>query len=98
MTLIQTLASVVTPVMQRHNVKKAAFFGSLVRGDFNEQTSDIDILIEPPKQMSLVGFSRLQLELKELLNRDVDLVSYNGMSKYLKNSILENQHVFYETQ
>lgn len=96
MTTTQSLTSIVTPVIKKYSVKKAAFFGSLVRGNFNEQTSDVDILIQPPDQMSLLGFSRLQLELKELLNRDVDLVSYNGISKYLRNSILSNQHVFYE--
>lgn len=77
------------PILKQANIKKAALFGSYARGDFDE-TSDIDILIEPPENMGL-EFINLKLNLEDTLNKKVDLVSYNGISKYLKDSILANQ-------
>lgn len=77
------------PILKQANIKKAAIFGSYARGDFDEK-SDIDILVEPPENMGL-EFVNLKLDLEDTLNKKVDLVSYNGISKYLKNYILANQ-------
>ena len=85
MDKIQTL---IVPILMKYGVKKAALFGSYARGDFNEK-SDVDILIQPPNRMGL-GFVRLNRDLKKSLNKNVDLVSYNGISPYLRESILQN--------
>ncbi len=77
------------PILRRANVKKAAIFGSYARGDFDEN-SDVDILIEPPENMGL-EFINLKLNLEDSLNKKVDLVSYNGISKYLRKYILADQ-------
>lgn len=77
------------PILKQANIKRAALFGSYARGDFDE-SSDVDILIEPPQDMGL-EFINLKLDLEDTLNKKVDLVSYNGMSKYLKDYILANQ-------
>ncbi|MEK7577450.1 MAG: nucleotidyltransferase domain-containing protein [Patescibacteria group bacterium] len=86
----------IIPILKRYNVPKAAFFGSFVRGDYVLGKSDIDILVLPPKGMSLLGFIALEQDIEDSLNVDVDLVSYNGISKYLKESILSNEQIFYE--
>ena len=64
-------------------------FGSFVEGK-QKKNSDIDILIEPTKGMGL-AFFKLQFELEHELGRKVDLVSYNGLSPYLKERILEQE-------
>ena len=76
-------------LLRRYGVRKAAIFGSYARGD-NDKSSDIDILIEPPKGMGL-EFVRLKRELEQSLQREVDLLSYHGISPYMKNSILKYQ-------
>lgn len=84
--------------MRRYGVVKAAFFGSLVGGQFREDESDVDILILPPRGMSLLDFIGLKQDIEDTIHKDVDLVSYNGISPYLKTSILSNEQVFYETK
>ena len=85
----------IIPLLQRFKVPKAAFFGSLVSGKFSKK-SDVDILIDTPNNMSLLDLAGLKLELEDTLKREVDIVTYNGLSPYLKTSILSEQQVFYE--
>lgn len=85
----------IIPILQRYHVSKAAFFGSLVVGGLTP-SSDVDILVMPPKGMSLLDFVALKQDIEDVIKEDVDLVSYNGISPYLKESILDNQYVFYE--
>ena len=86
----------IVPLLKKYGVKKAAFFGSLATGNFDKEKSDIDILVQPPEGMSLLDFSGLHLDLQDKLQKKVDLLSYNGISRYLKKSILAGEHVFYE--
>jgi hypothetical protein len=76
-------------VLKKYNIKKAGIFGSYVRGK-EKKDSDIDILIEPPKGIGF-GFVGIQFELEDKLGRKVDLVSYNGLSPYLKDKILSQE-------
>lgn len=88
----------ITPIIRRYGVMKAAFFGSLVDGNFREGKSDVDILILPPKGMSLLDFIGLKQDIEDAIHTEIDLVSYNGISPYLKTSILSGEQVFYETR
>lgn len=74
-------------ILLHFGVKKASLFGSYARGDFDEK-SDIDILIEPPKSMG-ISFITLKHELEDSLHKKIDLLTYNGLSPYLKKDILE---------
>lgn len=86
---MEDIAEQVKPILLKYNVKKASLFGSYARGDFDVK-SDVDILFQPPTDMGLEVVS-LKRELEEKLNKKVDLISYNGISKYLKQYILSNQ-------
>lgn len=76
-------------ILKKNKIKKAGIFGSYARGE-QKKNSDIDILIEPPKGMGF-GFAGLQIELSEKLNKKVDLVTYKGISPYLKDRILKQE-------
>jgi len=86
----------IVPILKRYQVPKAAFFGSLTRGKFTGK-SDVDILVLPPKGMSFLDFIGLKQDIEDRIRKEVDLVSYNGISPYIKDSILSGQQVFYET-
>ena len=77
-------------ILKKNNIKKAGIFGSYARGDF-KKNSDIDILIMPPKNMSLLDISGLKIELEDALGKKVDLVSYNYIHSQLKDKILESE-------
>ena len=76
-------------VLKKNKIKKAGIFGSYARGE-QRKNSDIDILIEPPKGIGF-GFAGIQLELEDKLKKKVDLVTYNGISPYLKDKILNQE-------
>ena len=54
---IDEIKSKVTPILKRYGVKRAAVFGSVVRGE-TKADSDIDILVEIQSDMSLLDFVR----------------------------------------
>lgn len=86
---MDSVQKIIVPLLKHYGVTKAAVFGSYARNSYNVE-SDVDILIEPPKGMGL-EFVRLKRDLEQSLQKKVDLVSYNGISPYLRNSILKNQ-------
>jgi len=88
---MQNISNAIIPILIKYNVKKASLFGSYVRGN-NDEKSDIDILIEPPEEMGL-SVVRLKRELEKVLNKKVDLISFNGINRYLKDSILASQKI-----
>lgn len=77
-------------IIKKHDVKKAALFGSAVRGELTKE-SDIDILVEFEGKKSLLDLVRLQNELEEALDSKVDVITYNSLHPLLKDSILKEQ-------
>ncbi len=83
---IEKIKPLIIKILRKNKIKKAGVFGSYARGDA-KKGSDIDIIIEPAKNMGF-KFVGLEIELSNKLKRKVDLVSYNGLSPYLKDKIL----------
>lgn len=84
----------IVPVLQKYGFTKASLVGSYARGDFSE-LSDIDLVVEPPKEMSLLGLVRVQRELTELTGKAVDLLTYNGLHPYVRKYILDSEQILY---
>jgi len=81
----------ITPILKNHDVKKAAVFGSFVRGE-NNKNSDIDILIEFRKDdKSLLDLVGLKLELEKKLSEKVDILTYDSIHPLLRTIILKEQ-------
>lgn len=77
-------------------VKKAYLFGSHARNEAKPD-SDIDILVELDYEKPLgMKFFSFQPELEELLNMKVDLVTTDGLSKYIKPLIDKDKILIYE--
>ena len=77
-------------------IKKAYLFGSYSRNEADEN-SDIDILVEldHAKPIGMKFFSYKD-ELKLILQKKVDLVTYDGVSKYIKPLIDRDKILIYE--
>jgi len=89
---IQKIKEEIKTILMRHDVKKAAVFGSYARGD-QKKKSDIDILIEYKNNndKSLLDFVGLKLELEKKLGKKVDLVEYCAIRPRIKNKVLGEQ-------
>ena len=89
---LEGLKNKIIPILQQNDVKKAAVFGSFVRGEQKED-SDIDILVEFREEKSLLDLAGLKIELEEALQRKVDVLTYNSLHPLLKDRILQEQKV-----
>ena len=77
-------------------VLKAYLFGSYVKG-IADSKSDIDILVDLDYSQKIgLQFIQMKLDLEKLLNNEVDLVSSNGMSKYIKPLVDMEKLLIYE--
>ncbi len=77
-------------------VKKAYVFGSYARNEANKD-SDIDIMVELDYDQPIgMKFFSFQPELEDLLNMKVDLVTSDGLSKYIRPIIDNDKIMIYE--
>ncbi|TET89648.1 MAG: hypothetical protein E3J35_09575 [Methanomassiliicoccales archaeon] len=89
---IDEIKDIIVKVLEKYRVKRAALFGSVVRGEATKE-SDIDLLIEFEGRRSLLDLAGLRLELQELLRRKVDVLTYSSLHPLLKEKILSEQEV-----
>jgi len=82
----------ILPVLNRHGVKRAALFGSIVRGEMKAD-SDIDIVVDIDRDLSLLDFVDIKLEIEDVLQKKVDLVEYDAIKRLIKDRILKEQEV-----
>lgn len=87
---ISKIEQKILPILQEYEVTKAGLFGSCSRGEM-EEDSDIDILVEIKKDISLLGFIELKQKIEEALDKKVDLVEYSTLKPLLKDRILKEQ-------
>lgn len=80
----------VLPILKRHDVVRAAIFGSFARGE-SEQDSDLDILVELPSTKSLLDLVALKLDLQEALGREVDVLTYRALHPRIRERVLQEQ-------
>jgi len=87
---IKELKNKILPILKRHEINRAGIFGSVARNQ-NVAKSDIDILVELGKDMSLLEFAGIKLELEEALGKKVDLVEYQVIHPKLISQILAEE-------
>ena len=82
---------------RQNDVVKIGIFGSMARGEANEQ-SDIDLLVEFSKRKSLLALVALERQLALTLGRKVDLLTEAALSPYLHDRIMDELQVIYEAR
>ena len=87
---MRKITSLAVPLMKQHGVIKAGIFGSYARGE-QKKESDVDILVKLKKGKGYFELVGLELELKKLLDMDVDLVTYNSLHPLLRDRILKDE-------
>ena len=74
-------------IAAKHGACNVRIFGSVARGEAGEN-SDIDFLVELEPGRSLLDLAKLVVELEDLLNRKVDVVTEQGLYWLLRRRIL----------
>ena len=82
---------------KRHGVKKLAFFGSVLRDDFDPGKSDVDVLVEfdPGKKVGYLGLGMMEVELSRIIGMRVDLRTPSELSRYFRDEVIATAEVRY---
>jgi predicted nucleotidyltransferase len=75
------------PDLRKDAVREVWLFGSAAREEM-QATSDVDVLVDFSRPVSLVEFIRLRWKLESLLGRPVDLVTRDALKPQLRDQIL----------
>ena len=70
---LETHREAIRAIALSHRVTNVRVFGSVVHGDDTED-SDLDLLVEPSKETTMMDIGAIQYELKELLGISVDVM------------------------
>lgn len=71
----------------RHRVSSVKVFGSALHGDDTAE-SDLDLLVEPTSQTTLMDIGAIRLELKQLLGMEVDVLTPNSLPASFRDQVL----------
>lgn len=92
---IAMIKKTITPIARSYGVKRVYLFGSYAKGNANEN-SDIDLLIEKGKPMSLLKLSGMRQSVQEALELSVDLVTTAGIEERFCEEIAGTEILIYE--
>ncbi|RMD67429.1 nucleotidyltransferase [Candidatus Parcubacteria bacterium] len=81
---------------RQYQVASLKVFGSVARGEERED-SDIDLLVQFVRPVSLLTLVRLERELSALIGRKVDLVTEQAISPYIRDAVLASARGIYES-
>lgn len=70
-----------------HRVSGVRVFGSALRGE-DGPDSDLDLLVEPTAQTTLLDIGAIRHELKKLLDLEVDVLTPNGLPPKFRDQVL----------
>lgn len=74
-------------VVEAHRACNPRVFGSVVHGEDNED-SDLDILIDPTAETTLMDVAAIQVELELLLGVSVDVLTPRALPETFRRQVL----------
>lgn len=74
-------------VVAAHRACNARVFGSVLHGQ-DVDSSDLDILIDPTPETTLMDVAAIQVELQRLLGVTVDVLTPRALPDSFRNSVL----------
>ena len=92
----QQMIQLIAEYFKTQPVLKAWLFGSYSRGE-QRSDSDVDILVDLDYSQPIgLRFFGMYEDLKELLGRNVDLVSERTLAPFARNSVDRDKKLVYE--
>ncbi len=84
---LQSHRSAIRDVVESHRALNARVFGSVIHGD-DVEGSDLDILVDPTPDTSLMDVALIQVELERLLGVSVDVLTPAGLPEKFRSLVL----------
>ena len=85
--LIENNRAEILALAERHGVRDVRVFGSMVRGD-TDDASDVDLLVSLPPDKTGLALGGLLMDVQDLLQRRVDVVTEGGLHPALRDRVL----------
>lgn len=82
-------------ICQRHDVARLRLFGSRARGDASPR-SDVDLIVDFSAPKGFFELIRLEDELRDFFQVDVDLITESGLSPHFAVPILSESTVVFD--
>jgi uncharacterized protein len=86
-TALHAHRAAIRHIVSTHRASNARVFGSVVHGDDTEQ-SDLDILIDPTAETTLMDVAGIQVELERLLGVAVDVLTPRALPAKFRSIVL----------
>ena len=74
-------------VVESHRARNARVFGSVARG-LDTERSDLDILVDPTSETTLLDIGAIRHELSKLLGVPVDVLTPNALPESFRAAVL----------
>lgn len=76
-------------IAAKHGARTVRIFGSVARGEA-DAASDLDLLVEMEPGRSLLDLGGLLMELQDLLDARVDVVTEKGLRERIRDRVLKD--------
>ena len=84
---LQTHREAIRRIALSHRVTNVRVFGSVVHGDDTEG-SDLDLLVEPTEETTMMDIGAIRYELKQLLGIPVDVLTPRALPEHIRAIVL----------
>lgn len=84
---LQNHRDAIRTIALSHRVTNVRVFGSVVHGD-DIEGSDLDILVEPTADTTMMDIAKIQLELAQLLSVAVDVLTPKGLPAKFRDQVI----------
>lgn len=84
---LQTHRQAIREIALRHRVRNVRVFGSALHGNDTE-ASDLDLLVEPTAETTLMDIAKIQVEVAQLLHVGVDVLTPNALPDKFREQVM----------
>ena len=85
--LIENNRAEILALADRHGVRNVRVFGSMARGDADDE-SDVDLLVSLPPDRTGLALGALLMDVQDLLQRRVEVITERGLHPALRDRVL----------
>ena len=86
--LVELYRDEILALADRHGIRNVRVFGSMARGEADER-SDVDLLVTLPPDKTGLALGDLLMDVQDLLQRRVDLVTEGALHPVLRDRVLQ---------
>jgi predicted nucleotidyltransferase len=76
-------------IVESHRTRNARVFGSVARGE-DAEASDLDILVDPTPETTLLDIGSIRHELRQLLGIPVDVLTPRALPGHVLSQVLRD--------